>query len=406
MWKALKFCILAAIILAFAWWVAGLPGEVNANAGDYQINTSTPVALLLVLAVLALLTVLFRVLGGLRRAPGRLSGWRGSRRAQAGELALRRGLVAVAAGDASGAKAAYAKARALLGETEFVQWLNAEAARLSGQDEQARLAFERLTHSKEMKFLGHQGLLRESLKAGRTEEAARQAQAAEAAYPGGSWTRRQRLNLAVKDGNYAAALGLTQAPRERAALAVAAAEKAETPKLALEFARQAVKAEPSSPVALAALARALRAVGKERAARKTILTGWKAAPHRLLAAAWLSPEATALEHAQAAALLAAEKPGHVESELLLAETALAAKLTGEARRHAEAALKAGNRDGRAAAILAALEGKPAPDIAPAWRCASCQTQTQSWACVCPACGGLGTLAANMPGTALITTGEA
>ncbi|MGE4481350.1 heme biosynthesis HemY N-terminal domain-containing protein [Acidocella sp.] len=403
MWKALKFCVLAAVILALAWWVAGLPGEVNANAGDYQISTSTPVALLLVLAVLAVLIMLFRVLGGLRRAPGRFSGWRGGRRAQAGELALQRGLVAVAAGDASGAKAASVKARSLLGDTPFVQWLNAEAARLSGQTEQARLAFERLTQSKEMKFLGHQGLLRESLKAGRADEAAKQAEAAEEAYPGGNWTRRQRLTLAVRDGNYAAALRLTQEPQERTALAVAAAEKAETPKLALEFAKQAVKAGPTFPLAQAALARALRGLGKERAARKTLLKGWKSAPHPALAALWFTPGASVLERAQAAALLAAENPGHMESELLLSETALTAKLPGEARRHAEAALKAGNADGRAAAILAKLDGEPAPAIAPAWRCTACRAQLDEWSCACPACGKVGTLTPNRPSTALTTT---
>jgi HemY protein len=401
MWRALKFCILAAIILVLAWWMAGLPGEISANAGDYRINTSTPIALLLLLVLTGLLVILFRVLGGLRRAPGRFSGWRGNRRFQAGELALQRGLVAVAAGDASGAKMASVKARSLLGDTPFVQWLTAEAARLSGQDEQARLTFERLTHSKEMKFLGYQGLLRESLKAGRVDEAAKQAMAAEEAYPGGTWTRGQRLALAVREQNYAAALRLTQEPRERAALAVAAAEKAETPKQALDFAKQGVKANPASPVALACLARVLRGMGKERAARKALLKGWKLAPHPMLASAWLSPQATPLERAQAASLLAAENPGHEESELLLGETALEAKLTGEARRHAQAALAAGNADGRAAAILAKLDGKPMPAIKPAWRCTSCRAQVENWSCACPACGKIGTLAANVTSTALM-----
>ncbi len=403
MWSVLKFCLIAALVLAGAWWLAALPGGVTADAGAYRITASAPVALLLLLAVVGLLIVFLRVLGGLRRAPRRFAGWRSERRHQAGELALQRGLVAVAAGDASGARAAAVKARTLLGEAAFVQWLNAEAARLSGEGEQARLAFEKLTQSKEMKFLGHQGLLRESLKAGRVDEAARQALAAEEAYPGGAWTRGQRLALAVRAQNYAAALRLTQEPHERAALAVAAAQTAETPKLALGFAKQAAKAEPGSPVALAALARALRAMGKDGAARKTLLHGWKIAPHPLLAAAWLAPGATPLERAQAAAQLSAARPGHMESELLLGETALAAKLTGEARRHAEAALKAGNTDGRAKAILAALDGKPAPAIAPAWRCTACQAQTAEWSCTCPSCGKPGTLTPTHPDSALMAT---
>lgn len=401
MWKALKFCIVAAVILSFAWWVASLPGVFSADIGSYRIDSSAPVALLLLLVVVAVLVMLVRVLGGLRRAPGRVAGWRGARRQRAGELALQRGLVAVAAGDGSGARAAAVKARAALGDTGFVQWLNAEAARLSGQDEQARLAYEKLTRSAEMKFLGHQGLLRDSLKSGRIEEAARQAREAEEAYPGGAWTREQRLALAVRERNYAGALRLTQTPQARAALAVAACEQAQTPKLALEFAKQAVKADPASPVALAKLAVCLRALGKERAARKTLQKGWQAAPHRLLAAAWLSPEATPLARAQEAAQLASFYPGHMESELLLGETALAAKLTGEAKRHAEAALKAGNEDGRAAAILAALENRPAPPVRPAWRCTSCQTQSESWYCACPSCGQIGSFVDNASGKAVI-----
>ncbi|GAN81402.1 heme biosynthesis HemY N-terminal domain-containing protein [Acidocella aminolytica] len=403
MWKALKFCITAALVLAVAWWVASLPGEVTANAGAYQISAPTPMALLLLVILVGLLIIFFRVLGGLRRAPGQFAGWRGQRRVVAGEVALQRGLVAVAAGDANGARTAAAKARAKLGETPFVQWLSAEAARLSGQQDEARQAFERLTESKEMRFLGYQGLLQDSLKAGRMDDAARQVAAAEEAYPGGAWARQQRLHLAVTAENYAAALRLTQEPRERAALAVAAAEKAETPKLALEFAKQAVKADPASPVAVAALAKALRGVGKERAARKILSKGWAVAPHKLLAAAWLSPEATALERAQAAAQLAAQQPGHMESELLLAETSLAAKLPGEARRHARAALAAGNEDGRAAVILAKLDDTLAPAPAPTWRCTACKTQHEDWSPACPTCGKLGTLTANHPGKALAAT---
>ncbi|WBO60901.1 hypothetical protein GT370_09330 [Acidocella sp. MX-AZ03] len=401
MWKALKFCIVAAVILVFAWWVASLPGVFSADIGSYRIDSSAPVALLLLLLLVAILVMLVRVLGGLRRAPGRVAGWRGARRQRAGEVALQRGLVAVAAGDGSGARAAAVKARAALGDTGFVQWLQAEAARLSGQAEPARQAYEKLTRSAEMKFLGHQGLLRESLKAGRLEEAAQQAAAAEAAYPGGSWTREQRLALAVREQNYSAALRLSQSPQARAALAVAASKQAQTPKLALDFAKQAVKADPGSPVALARLAVTLRSMGKERAARKTLQKGWQAAPHRLLAAAWLEPGATALEQAQDAARLAAANPGHVESELFLGQTALAAQLTGEAKRHAEAALKAGNEDGRAAAILAALENRPAPPVRPAWRCTSCRTQSESWYCACPSCGQIGSFVDNASGKAVI-----
>jgi HemY protein len=203
----------------------------------------------------------------------------------------------------------------------------------------------------------------------------------------------------VKQEDYAAALALAKEPRARAALAVAAAAQARTPQRALALAREAVKAEPASPVALAALAKAPRGAGKERAARRTLLKGWKRAPHPWLAELWLAPVTDPLARAQAAQKLAAANPGHVESELLLAGTALAARLPGEARRHAEAALRAGNADGRAAAILAELEGKPPPPSAPAWRCEACHTPAAAWHCLCPACGKIGTLRPNNAGLA-------
>ena len=123
----------------------------------------------------------------------------------------------------------------------------------------------------------------------------------------------------------------------------------------MRFAKQAVRADPTLAPGVVALADALNAAGKARAARRALLAGWKAQPHPLIAQAWFAPVATPIERAQAAAELAAANPGHAESELVLGETALAARLTGEARRHAEAAIAAGATDARADNILAALE---------------------------------------------------
>lgn len=396
MWKVLKFCIIAFIILGIAWWVSGIPGTVMADGAGYQITTSAPVALLLIALLLLVVIILTRLFVGARRGAARLADWRYKRRHVAGEAALQRGIVAVAAGDAASASNAGSKAKSLLGDTAFVQWILAEAARLAGRTEEAKQAFERLTHDPDAKFLGYQGLLRETMKTGRWEEAARLAEEAENAWPGGSWTRQQRINLALRQENYARALQLTKLEPERTALAIAASQQAETPDLALNFAKQAMKADASQPMAIANLALALRKAGKDRAARKTVLKGWKQTPDPLLAQAWFPADATKLERAQAAAKLAAANPGHVESELLLAQTALEADLKGEARRHAEAALAAGNKDGRAAAILAELDNHPAPSLATVWHCTACQSQQERWRPVCPACGRVGTLTASVP----------
>lgn len=395
MWRVLKFCIIALVILAIAWWVASLPGNVSATMAGYEVNAPAPVALFLLILLVVLTIILTRLLGGLRSGPARLLNWRKNRRHATGEAALQRGLVAVAAGDASSAKAAANKAAALLGNTPIIQWISAEASRLAGRGEEARRAFEHLTQIQDVKFLGYQGLLRETLHAKNWEAATSLAEEAENAWPGGSWTRQQRVQLALRQQNYHRALQLTQLAPERAALAIAAAQQAETPDLALRYAKQALKAGADQPVALATLALALRKAGKNRAARKIALKGWAQAPTPALAQAWFTPDASPLERAQEAAKLAVANPTHVESELLLAQTALEADLKGEARHHAQAAKDAGNKDGRADAILATLDNRPAPPLTPtsAWRCASCESKQEAWAPVCPACGRVGTLVA-------------
>jgi HemY protein len=145
----------------------------------------------------------------------------------------------------------------------------------------------------------------------------------------------------------------------------------------------------------------LRGLGRDRAAKTALRNGWKTSPHPLIAAAYMAPIPTAIERAQAAQTLAAANPGHGESSLIMAETALAADLPGEARRHAQAAIAAGLNDPRPHAILAALGETTTPaSPASAWTCEACHTISPEWHPICPHCQKLGQLAWQKPGTAL------
>ncbi|HQT45682.1 MAG: hypothetical protein B7X08_06875 [Acidocella sp. 20-63-7] len=392
MLRVLKFMLIAALLLALAWWVGTLPGDVTAHSGAYTVQTSVPAALLLLFLIALFFTLLLRVLGGLRRAPGEIGAWRGGRRAKLGEAAVQRALVALAAEDAPAARAEAGRARKLLGDTPMALLVSAEAARLSGDEAQTQAAFKLLSAHPQMGFLGHHGLLRHSFAMGDHDAAQAHALAAEAAYPGSPWLKAKRFELAVREGKFAAALGLTRAPAEVAALATAAAQRADNPQQALAHAKQAVKADPTLAPAILALAKALHDLGKLRAGQKALLAGWRAAPNPLLAQAYLAAAETPIARAQAAAELGAQNPGHVESELILAQTALEARLTGEARRHAEAALAAGAADGRAQAILATLEGHPAPARPrPGWVCTACHGAQAEWTPTCPDCHKTGSL---------------
>jgi HemY protein len=400
--RALKLIIIAAIILAFVWWIAELPGTVTADAGPYVIQTGTPIAILLVALLALLFTILFRVIGGIRSTPAGVSAWRGGRARRLGQTATERGIVALAAGDAKAASAEAARAKKLLGETPLVLLLTAESARLAGDGKTAAAAFTKLTTIKDMAFLGHRGLLRHHSAAGDHATAETHALAAEDAYPGATWTRGERLALALKKQDWRAALRLTKTPNEVAAIATAASADAPDQTTALSYAKQAVKAAPNLAPAVIAYAKALRAKGKNRAAKKILANGWVAAPHPLIAASYLAPVTDPIERVQAASELAAAKPGDGESELLLAETSLKAKLTGEARRHALAAINAGLTDRRPYAVLTALGDSPVDAEAPKWTCSACYTQHMDWHPTCPACAKPGTLIWKTPGTALVT----
>jgi HemY protein len=402
MLRLVRYVIIAAVFLALAWWIGSIPGTLTAQSGGTTVETSIPVAIALAVVIVALLTMFFRVVGGLRRAPGGFFSWRGDRRRRLGELATQRGIVALAAGDAAAAQTEAVRARKLLGDAPLALLLTAESARLAGNAEVATAAFQKLTADKTMAFLGHRGLLRHHMEAGDHDTAHGHAQAAEASYPGSAWLKARRRDLAIKKADWAAALGLAHHKPEVAALATAAAQTTDDPRQAVKFAKQAVKADPGLAPAVVAYAAALRKMGRLGAARRALLAGWTHQPHPAIAQSFIAPFPTAIERAQVAADLAKAKPGHPESELLLAQTSLDAKLTGEARRHAEAALAAGPSDGRAAAVLAALGDKIAvPNTAPAWMCSACFTRHADWQPVCPHCGKAGTLAWKAPpGTAL------
>ena len=132
--------------------------------------------------------------------------------------------------------------------------------------------------------------------------------------------------------------------------------------------------------------------------------GWKRAPHPEIAALALAPVTDKLARAKAAQQLTAGLPEHPESHLLLARTALDAGVVGEARRHLDAAEKAGMDQRRLWLLRAELEeddrgdteagrlaqrdalrraAEAGPD--PGWRCEACHSAQAEWRAACPVC---------------------
>ena len=75
--------IIGAVVVAAAWYLAGIGGQVSVTVGAWDIQTSVPVAALALLVALAVTIIVLRLLVGIWLIPGSTARWR-RRRAHAG----------------------------------------------------------------------------------------------------------------------------------------------------------------------------------------------------------------------------------------------------------------------------------------------------------------------------------
>lgn len=402
--RVLRTIFWSALALTGAWLIANLPGRMSVDVEPYTVETSASIAVAAVLLLFAVLYGFVRLVTLAVLVPRAGSLWRGGRRRRAGDQAVTRALVALAAGEKADARREASRARAFLGDTPQTLLLAAEAGRLSGRDDETLSALRALAARKDAALLGLRGLLSNAIAREEWSEAASLARQAEAAHPGASWLRGERAQLAIRAGDWAEALNLAGPGSSRAALAVGAALDAASPDQAERLTRQALKIDPAFVPGLLAHAGQTRARGREKRAQGILADGWKRAPHPEIATLALAPFTDKLERARAAQQLAAGAPDHPESRLLLARTALDAGIVAEARRHLDATQAAGLNQRRMWLLRAELEEEERGDTEagrmaqrdalrraanadpdPEWRCTACQTTLPAWRAACPSC---------------------
>ncbi len=392
--------IVSAVVVALAWWLASLHGHVTLQIAGLTIEMTTPV---FVLGLIALVLASWGLLGGLRflfTLPRRMRRWRADRMRRLGDGAVSRALVALAAGDAAGARRESARARRYLGDTPQTLLLAAQAERLSGQESEAENLFRALAAREDAPLLGYRGLLQQAVARQDWAEAAALARRAEDAYPGAAWLREERARMAIRTGAWKEALLLAGPGAPRATYATAAAQAETDPDKSLRLARQAWKEDPTLTPAALVYADRLRASGREARAQAVLRDAWEAAPHPDLATAALAGITDPMQRLKAAEKLVVHNPDHPETHLLLARCFLAAGLTGEARRHAETVRERLNErrvwmlmadleeqeHGQTEAMRDTLRRAAMADPDPTWRCGGCGTHLPSWHPVCPNCG--------------------
>ena len=398
MMRAVLLWILAiAVGVAFAWWVAGLTGSIDVTLFGYSLQTTTPVAITLVLAALVVLAILLRIFVWIVTLPRRIGAWRARRRREAGDAAVTRTLVALAAGDVRLSQAEAKAARRLLGDTPQTLLHAAEAARLAGQNEAAAELFRKLAGRSDAGFLGLRGLFRQALAREDWDEAARLAREAEVLQPGAGWMRAERAELAVRTNDWARAQALAAPGTPKAAFAVAALADETDSGRALRNARRAWKDNPDFTPAAVAYATRLQQAGRTSKAMDVLRSSWRAAPHPDLAVLALSAITDPALRLKEATRLVQPNPEHPESRFLLARLALEAGNLGEARAQADKALAAGMNQQRLWLLVADIEAAENGDSKaalrqatsaepdPGWRCENCGTAQGSWMPSCPVC---------------------
>ncbi len=408
------FTILAAALIAFAWWVAALPGTISATISGTTFEMSAPVALLMLALLFLALYVVLRLLGALVRLPRRGRA-RARRRDRArGDQAVTRALVALAAGDGSVAQREAGRGRRFLGDTPLTLLLNAQAFRQAGREEDAANLFQQLASRKDTAFLGLRGLMRQATAREDWSAAGELANRAERVRPGAQWLKDERKVLALRTSQWNDALRLS-GPENRAALAVAAAGAEPDKSAALRLAKQAWTADPALAPAAVAYASRLRAAGKDSRANDVLRRSWAIQPHPDIAAEYMADLSDKQLRLRAAAGLAQQNANHPESHLLQAQAALDAGMLPEARRQVDLARAAGSNQRRVWVLMAdiadqegrggeaqdALRHLASADPDPFWRCAACGTAHAAWKPVCDACNTPGKIAWVQPSHGIV-----
>src|SRR5580693_2125089 len=76
MLKVILFLLAGAVVILLAWVLASIPGHVVASIGAFTIETSTPMAILMLVALFVVTFILMRILRGILAIPRSGADWR------------------------------------------------------------------------------------------------------------------------------------------------------------------------------------------------------------------------------------------------------------------------------------------------------------------------------------------
>ena len=418
MLRTLWFLVLLGVLTAVAVWLAEHPGSVTLHWQGYRLDTTFAILLSIVAAMVVSAALAYRLWIYFRGVPARVGRARRDGRRRRGYMALTRGMVAVAAGDADEARRQSERADVLLGDPPLTMLLSAQTAQLRGDEKASETFFEAMLDRPETEFLGVRGLLMRAMKQGEWDQALKLARRAYRLKPTSEWVAANLFDLQVRAGQWADAeitlaesvkkklIGGDRGNRRKAVIGYRQSTEAEAegrPAEALKLVTKAHSLEPGFIPAVVAMARILTATGKARKAITVIEQAWRRDPHPDLFTAYRAalPAGDALQAMRAVQNLARLNADHPESHIALAEAALAAQLWGEARKHLNSVAGDG-ASVRVCRLMARLDESQHGDMVrarewlvrasmadpdPTWVCRDCGNAVADWGVLCGKCGG-------------------
>lgn len=335
------------VLGVFAAWLADRPGTLGLDWQGYRIEMPVGLGIGAGIVLMATAALLYQAWRWVRRGPADLAEARAQRRRERGQMALTRGMVAVAAGDRAAALRFSREAERYLNETPLTMLLAAQAAQLGGDDKAARRYFSAMLKRPELEFLGLRGLVGQASRGGDRDSALDLARRAYAISPQTPWVLSALFDLEARAGNWreaeriatravaAGALDESEGRRRQAIALMQLASGLRDKGDAVQARKTALKAHALEPAFLPATLLAvdlLTAAGKRRRALHLIEHAWRAGPHPEVAAAHrlLYRDETSAQYVSRVQHLTGEAPQDDEARLFLAEAALDAGNADEA----------------------------------------------------------------------------
>lgn len=358
MLRLILFLVVAAALAWVAVWFANNPGQVIISLEATETVLPLGIAIAILAAITAAGVVVYELWRWVVGLPRQIRENREHNRKLRGYQELTHGLIAAAAGDVTGARVHTKQAEKLLDSSAATLLLSAQTAQLEGKEDVAQLKFEQMLKRPQTEFLGVRGLLADAVKRGDQEEALALAKRAYQRSPSTSWVLTTYFDLLTRNGQWAEAYELIgdmarekllsgpEASRRRALmkhmLAVDALEEGKD-REALDLGKRAAGLAPAFTPATVTAAEAAKRIGKVKVAKRLIEDCWTLEPHPELARAYaeLVPGETAVERLNRCARLEKLRPGHLVTQMVMAELAMNARHWDTAKRHLDQAISVG-----------------------------------------------------------------